>query len=115
MDGAQSMGPILTDIETCSSTLPPVVKQLTTCLMRSTTLVLRSVGGQRQAQAGFAEAAANLKLQQDAFSQADDKSTEALHTRGCATRLRAECYRALRQANKTWLIPSCRSALRASR
>ena len=100
----KSMGPILTDLGNMFINLATtVVKQLTRMFDAiNNARAAQALGGQRQAQAGFAEAAGNLKLQQDAFNQADDKSTDGAAYKRLrnATEGYEMATRALRQANQ---------------
>ena len=100
----RAMGPILTDIGNGFIALATtVVKQITRMFDAiNNARAAQALGGQRQAQAGFAEASSNLRLAQEAFNKADDKSTDgAAYTRlRNATQGYEMATRALRQANQ---------------
>ena len=98
------MGPILTEIGNGYIELATtVVKQITRMFDAiNNARAAQALGGQRQAQAGFAEASSNLRLAQEAFNKADDKSTDgAAYTRlRNATQGYEMATRSLRQANQ---------------
>ena len=100
----KAMGPILTDIGNAFIELATtVIKQITRMFDAiNNARAAQALGGQRQAQAGFAEAASNLRLQQEAFSKADDKSTDGAAYKRLrnATEGYEMATRALRQANQ---------------
>ena len=100
----KAMGPILTEIGNDFIELATVVvKQITRMFDAiNNARAAQALGGQRQAQAGFAEASSNLRLAQEAFNNADDKSTGgAAYTRlRNATQGYEMATRALRQANQ---------------
>ena len=103
-DLRKALGPILTGIGNMFINLATTIVEQITRMFNAinNARAAQALGGQRQAQTRFDEAAENLRQQQQAFEQADDKSTggAAYQRLRNATEGYEMATRSLRQANQ---------------